>query len=311
MKKILFVLILCSIIFTACNSSLVELTPTAANTIVPIYTTTPTASPTITSTSTPTLIPSPTPCVNIVSHPKNAPDSTVNYYGCTAYLQTDLDPAFEQILLWSPKEVSLGQVSVEVYDDVIDLVRWEIEHGANASEKDLENGWKYGARGKAYEKYNTVVIYIQPESSWSVGERVKDLSHELQHLIQAAWLGGKFNKPLPVIVIEGGAEWRARKQEAALGYTPLDTAPSLGVCSYTYEHLVNVPQDGDNEGCWYVEGEQMFILLEHLYGDRYDVLWSHIKTSSFESAFKQTYGVSIAEFVKMFDEFVSNGYILP
>lgn len=298
-------------ISAACDSGLVGLTPTSAKTIMPMEAANPTAWPTIASTSTPALMPSAMPCVDVVSHAKNAPDSTINYYGCTASLQTDLDPAFEQVLLWAPREASLGQVSVEVYDNVTDLVKWEVEHGAAAGEKDLVNGWKYGARGKAYEKYNAIVIYIQPGSDWSVGERVKDLAHELQHLIQAAWLGGKFNKPLPVIVVEGGAEWRARKQEAALGYTPLDTTPSLGVCSYTYEHLVNVPQDGDNEGCWYVEGEQMFILLERLYGDQYDILWSHIRTLSFDSAFKQTYGVSITEFAKTFDAFVSNGYVLP
>jgi len=127
----------------------------------------------------------------------------------------------------------------------------------------------------------------------------------LQHSLS----GGNFHTytGIPNWWVEGQADYYGRSLEKEWGVEPPYILSNLLKCSYDLDQLKTLASDPF--GCLYMQGEQAFILLQHLYGSQDFKLWELMNNGlTFKNAFKQVYGISLNEFSVLYDDFRINKY---
>lgn len=303
---LLGLLFIASLVLVSCTGGVVPVVPVVvmASEVSPgTATTVPTASPTPTNTPQPTRTPLPTapPCPK---EPIKIGDLTVIFHGVTP-------EDCETITLWlgwaneSLGHYGTGPAIAHVFGDLAEVSAFEYDNFQKQwmTYEDVQVSW---SRGGAKSYPNTMLLFTGGKL-WRSGdnERAKAVLHEYVHIVQY-WLYGEGKRgfsSVPLWVSEGHAEYLGRLLEDQNDITPLNVLGTLnGECRSSF----GLDLEGN---CLFVQGEQMFILLNQQFGEKaFEVFRKMGEGFTFESAFLVTYGITVVEFEVMFDEFHNNGY---
>ncbi len=189
-----------------------------------------------------------------------------------------------------------------------DYTKYQSQSGMSYAE--VEAGWRDNASAGAMP--GEIIIYT---GNWwkriLEKERTKTVVHEMMHVIQYELYGhGKRGfSNVPTWLIEGQAEYFARHIQSEWGIKPLDVQETLLVECRPFDLQGIAEYSNKNSNCIYVQGEQVFVLLAGSYGEKSFEIWKLLgEGNEFENAFKMVYGIDIAEFSNLFDQFRRTQY---
>jgi hypothetical protein len=209
-----------------------------------------------------------------------------------------------------------GPLEIYVFSNTEPLVNFEYDwgknHGCNPDSKDAIRALWEERPGTQAQSFYGASFYHVFAATWPtaelnekvagvVGETVNQTDLNYAGSCQRFW-------QVPDWVQEGFPVYLARLLEAQWGIVPAEFGKdNLLGCQEALAEL------DSGETCVYVLGAQAFALLNY---DHPDVkpfdLWEGIKEGkTFNRAFQETYGISVAEFYERFDGFRAAGYPFP
>ncbi len=201
-----------------------------------------------------------------------------------------------------------GPIEVAVFTTVDAVTDYTYEKarlaGCNPDSKDIiRSQW---TRGGAMSTHG--VALFMTTGWWNenpLNERIVAVVHETTHVVQGNYAGSCARSwQVPDWYSEGQAQYFGRLFESQWGIMPADIRSNLLGCRGQLSNL-----SGD---CLYMQGEQAFVLLAHLYGEKSMDVWvKFAEGKSFNTAFYETYGTSVSQFSSDFDAYVKGGYRLP
>lgn len=311
-------IVLFFVLLNACVSSTDVPVPTIKN--VSSQTFTPTSPPTMTPSGTSTYTPAPTLTPSMTPPP--CPAAPVSVGSMTLIFHKDVEPQdCERIarlvtmtMDWITEAgYRTGSAKMQVFGRLEEVAQYDYakyQSQSGMSYAEVEAGWRDNPSAGAMP--GEIIIYT---GNWwkrtLEKERIKTVVHEMMHIVQYELYGnGKRGfSNVPIWLVEGQAEYLARLIESEWGIKPLDVQETLLIECRQFD-LDDIAVYSDKNGnCIYVQGEQVFVLLAGLYSEKSFEVWRFLgEGNAFENAFKMVYGIDVAEFSDLFDQFSRTQY---
>ncbi len=187
---------------------------------------------------------------------------------------------------------------------------WLLAHGYPQPYQDV----LHHVGAECGEAERGVLFFYLTDECWyssSAYPNAELVLHEMHHLIQLE-ISGPAPYGVPVWLEEGAADFFAWKQLNALNASSFREPAPSPACNYRLTDL-EVWSDPARTVCVYWEGQQAAGWLIEAYGvDTYYGVLQHTASASFDTRFAETYGISTANFYRLFDQYRKSGYsVLP